>query len=829
MRNKISSFLLNSAKSKGLSDIYVAQIDTIKESLAGKIFVLAEFSNGKKSDWKKIFDFIVSSLEENYYNDEKLLLKDKIEGLKVENIFEAALARTNLDLNDFLETEKIKLSTNSVNLSVGVVFENKLHFSNFGKNRALLIYKQKAGYEMINVETNAFEKNDEEILLEDGRSVPKTPKIFSSIISGEIPKNAFFVFTSESILEYLSEKELVTIISKLPPLTAASQIKNVLEQINSFVPFFGLIIKSASEIDPSEALEDIEEMPHMHRLASSLSHTEKRTEEMLSSSGLVTWNRIKNSLKDIIKDKDSANEKSLKLVKSKSRHEEEVEEKVEKEVEVDFENEDFAEEDENTGIEIAEAEIEEDIDTEEMAISDSGEDFAEEIYEEDVDEEIIEQIIKKEEIEEIIETVAEKTREVIHPEINSIKTVSIEKKFFRPDSSAVSVNKLPSVNFKFSSILKPFTFVVLFFKNAFGGGSGRKRMAAGILAALFIVLVASIWLTAINNKNKAIQEEFARLAQEIENKEAAINMRLLYDDTEGAKSILNEARESLSQLPQKNNEQIAAYTALMERLDAGQEKVYRITRLNNSEEVFDLSAKAVAKINFAGDKIIAFAGDKAYSLNIKDNKSTEYNLSNDYTNHFNQYDGQKTVFLLKAEKLSKFDITNGKESVVSLKGLDGNSSFQAFNVYATNRLYLLDKTKNEIIVRSGGSYANSATWLKESADLSQAEGLFVNGSIFILNKDGSVNKYHLGKKESYNAAAIEPKLGDFKKITGTDSKLYLFDPSAKRLAVLDINKGTLIAQYIFESAQDAKDVVVDEKNNQVYLLDGEKVYRYKLN
>ncbi len=806
MRNKISSFLINSANSKGLSDIYVAQTDALKESLAGKIFVLAEFSGGKKSEWKKIFDFIVSALEDNYYNDEKILLKDKIEGLKVENIFEAALARTNLALNDFLEEEKIKLSPSAVNLSVGVIFENKLHFSNFGKNRALLIYKQKSGYEMINVETNAFEKNDEEAILEDGRSVPKTPKIFSSIISGEIPNNAFFVFTSESIPEYLSEKELVTIISKLPPLTAASQLKNVLEQINSFIPFFGLIIKSASEIDNLEALEEIEEMPYMHRQASSLSHTEKRTEEMLSSSGLLTWNRIKNGLKDIIKDKTENVKKDLKLVKTKN-YEEEEEEEEEEEIEKAPEKE-------------MEMQIEEslanDLKTEE--------EFEAESPENEISEEIVEEIIEETQIEEIIDNAIEKTS---IPEISSIKTVSVEKRFFRPDSSAISMTKIPGQGFKISKIIKPFAFIPLFFKNAFSGGSGRKRMAAGILAGLSVILIASIWFTAVNNKNKAIKEEFARLAQEIENKEAAINMRLLYDDTEGAKSILNEARENLSKLPQKTNEQIAAYTELLSKLDAEQEKVYRIKRLNQSEEIFDLSGKAPFGFRLAGDKIFAFSSDKAYSLNIKDKNNSEYSLKNDYSGYGIQYDDKNTIYLLKGNKLAKFDTNNGKENIIEVKGLDENTSYQAFNIYA-NRLYLLNKDKNEIIRKDPPSYTNTISWLKENADLSQAKSIFVDNNIFILNTDGRIDKYGLGKKESYSAPALEPKLGEFQKMIGTANRLYILDQTGKRLAVIDITKGSLIAQYIFETTNNIKDFSINEKENQVYLLDGERIYRYKM-
>lgn len=298
MFNKISSFNIRPDKTNSWNNVFVSQPDSLKESLAGKIFILAEFS-GKKIEGDKIFDFITSSLEENYYNDEKLLLKEKIEGLKTENIFEASLAKTNLALCSFLEKEKIKLNTSTANLSVGVIFEDHIHFSNFGKNRALLLYPQKEGYEVINVETNAFEK--EELAKNKAETVnPSPPKIFSSIISGEIPKNSFFVFSSESLPEYISEKELSAIITKLPPLTAAFQIKSILEKINIHVPFFGIIIKSTSELDKKEYLEDIGEPVTAQGSISSLKNTEKKTEEMLSSGTLLNLPRLKERFTSVL-------------------------------------------------------------------------------------------------------------------------------------------------------------------------------------------------------------------------------------------------------------------------------------------------------------------------------------------------------------------------------------------------------------------------------------------------------------------------------------------------------------------------------------------------
>jgi hypothetical protein len=298
MYNKISSIILNSGKANGFSDVFVAQPDSLKESLAGKIFIIAEIG-GKKTDGRKIFDFLISSLDNTYYNDEKILLRDKIEGLKIENIFEAAIAKTNKNLGEFLIAEKIKLITSVTNITIGVIFENKLYFSGFGKNRAFLIYSRADQYEIINVEANAVDLNSS--VISGDKAEFKTPSIFSSVISGEIPTGSFFVFTSEALPEYISNKDMISIITKLPPIVAAEQIKNILAKINSFIPFLGVIIKNTVGTDNQEMREEVEENLTAHSSISSLNYTEQKTERMLEPAGLISFSKIYKGAQRIIK------------------------------------------------------------------------------------------------------------------------------------------------------------------------------------------------------------------------------------------------------------------------------------------------------------------------------------------------------------------------------------------------------------------------------------------------------------------------------------------------------------------------------------------------
>ena len=239
MYYKISSLVLNAGKHQnGSREVFIAQPDAVKESLAGKLFLLAEI-DGKKNDTKKVIDFIINRLDDFYYNDEKIFLQDKIEGLTLDNIFEAALTKLNKALLEFISLEKIVLRAEDTNLVLGLVFDNKLLFSNFGRNKAFLIYKRQNDYDVINVETSAADADDQPEI-----GGPVAPKFFSSVISGEIPLSSYFLFCNEALPEYLSNHDLINIITKLPPMVAAEQIKSALAKLNSFVPFLGVIVKN---------------------------------------------------------------------------------------------------------------------------------------------------------------------------------------------------------------------------------------------------------------------------------------------------------------------------------------------------------------------------------------------------------------------------------------------------------------------------------------------------------------------------------------------------------------------------------------------------------
>lgn len=294
MNYKIAQFIITpSRRHELIHEIYIAQPDANKEALAGKLFALIEIES-KKADSLKIINFLINTLNHNYYQNEKMILRERVASIKIEHIFESALAKTNKKLAEFLQSEKIKLNPGLANITIGVIYNDSLHFSNLGKNKALLVYKSKiedsAKYKLADI-TEQTDKGE-------AKKPTNLIKLFSNVTSGALPRGGYFIFSSETLSEYLSAKRIISIITTLPPAGAAEQIKNTLSKINAYVPFLGIIIKNTTGAEMQEIRI---KAPAASTKVSieNLTATEEQTEKLLTPSGLINakkWSSLFNNL-----------------------------------------------------------------------------------------------------------------------------------------------------------------------------------------------------------------------------------------------------------------------------------------------------------------------------------------------------------------------------------------------------------------------------------------------------------------------------------------------------------------------------------------------------
>ncbi len=235
-------------KSDILSRIFTSQPSMEEEQILGKLFVLLEIKN-QKTDIM-LANFIIDRINLFYYQNEQTPLLARLATITVNDIFENSLAKLNQEIVNFTQAEKLSFNPQDFNITIGVIFKNKLYFASLGHNKALLIYKSKVknnrqinDYNLMNITASTADPT-QEIVLDN--------KLFTNTIVGVIPPEGYIIFTNESLYEFLSEKQLVKIITTLPPAGAAEQIKNILEQTNIYMPFVGLIIKNQQLSKPAD-------------------------------------------------------------------------------------------------------------------------------------------------------------------------------------------------------------------------------------------------------------------------------------------------------------------------------------------------------------------------------------------------------------------------------------------------------------------------------------------------------------------------------------------------------------------------------------------------
>ena len=148
-----------------------------------------------------------------------------------------------------------------------------------------------------------------------------------------------------------------------------------------------------------------------------------------------------------------------------------------------------------------------------------------------------------------------------------------------------------------------------------------------------------------------------------------------------------------------------------------------------------------------------------------------------------------------------------------------------------NRVYALDTAHNAFVrfSRAAKTFGTGTLWLKESATLSSARSIAVDGAIYCLQSNGMIESYTNNRKSSFSAAPIEPPLQGATQLwtDANSSKLYITDPKEHRIVVMN-KSGKLLNQYTSSAWNDLRDVAINEKTKTAYVLSGSTVTSFTL-
>lgn len=182
------------------------------------------------------------------------------------------------------------------------------------------------------------------------------------------------------------------------------------------------------------------------------------------------------------------------------------------------------------------------------------------------------------------------------------------------------------------------------------------------------------------------------------------------------------------------------------------------------------------------------------------------------------------VYILDDSGVHSLDKKTGQNKMLikndSWKTPDGIGTY-------LGNIYILDKSSNQILkfVDEGEGFAKTNYFSDSPPNLSNAISLTIDGSIWILFKDGSIQKFIKGTKDVLNVSGFKKPLENPTKIfTNKDTdNLYILDNGNSRVVVIG-KDGKYRSEYQLDAIKNAKDFEVVEGSKKIYILSQNKIH-----
>lgn len=180
------------------------------------------------------------------------------------------------------------------------------------------------------------------------------------------------------------------------------------------------------------------------------------------------------------------------------------------------------------------------------------------------------------------------------------------------------------------------------------------------------------------------------------------------------------------------------------------------------------------------------------------------------------------IYTLDSNGVSK----NGKLLIKKDWGQAGGLGIYFGNVY------VLDKSAKQILkfVSTSSEHVKTNYFSKDTTpDVSSSVSLTIDGSIWVLLKDGAVLKFTRGNKDNLQLSGLDKGFSSPTRIaTNADfDNIYILDNGNSRIVVFD-KTGAYQSQYVSPVLKDAKDLEVLESAKKIYILSGGKIYLLNL-
>ncbi len=358
----------------------------------------------------------------------------------------------------------------------------------------------------------------------------------------------------------------------------------------------------------------------------------------------------------------------------------------------------------------------------------------------------------------------------------------------------------------------------------------KKRKSLPLVGFLILLILAvSIAFGLKQKRDREKEAELLVSVSEVE-REFAEAQSLVGLNKARAKELLLLARKRALELQEHQGDN-EALNELSQKISAslgpvaGVYEVEPELYLDTSLISRDFSANQLV---YSDESILIMDGAarKIVSIELK-NKTTEFVAGPDYLSDaldLASYAGRS--FVLSSDGVR--EITEDVELVI--KPEDWEPSSALISTFAGN-LYVLDRKNGQIWRYSGIQlgFSQKQVWLAEGIkpDFSQALAMAIDGSVWVLQPNGRIEKYTRGNKDSF---ALDADTGSFSKIYINENSEYLYLYDAAETKFLKFTKqGKFEGEYVNPELTHVESFVVSEAQNKLVFLKAGKLFEFNLN
>jgi serine/threonine protein phosphatase PrpC len=371
--------------------------------------------------------------------------------------------------------------------------------------------------------------------------------------------------------------------------------------------------------------------------------------------------------------------------------------------------------------------------------------------------------------------------------------------------------------------------------------SNKNKIFLVAFVLIFLLLAGNLIFTGYKNKKKEEFNFYNNFLYQAKEKLNQAEEAFIYNDSNQARIFLKDAKNLASEVKDSYKNLNDNATALLNEIQNNLDMVDFVNRIESPEIAFDLNQiegmtnpKQIVKVG--NQYYVSASANNLYQIDLKGKKGDDLGArSNRFSNFGLSASIEKTgevIFLTGSNEVAIFNISSKEWSAKSIKYSSGFLNAKDIASYS-NYLYILDPNSSQIYkhqrVLSGFGEGNP--WIRDTeTNLEDTISIAIDGYIYTLKADGAISKYLRGEKRDFSAEKPSDPISNPTKIyTRADLEyLYVVDSPKRRIVLFNKANGKLVKQYSSKYFDNLKDIIVDNKEEKIYILNGKKIFEVEI-